>query len=184
MTFPRPSPRAVAAAIAAVVIIAAAAAPAVARQMAPGARLWAGGGAALGPAFLAATAGADWFVRPWLAGGVSAASTLPGAGDARAVEDGYGFVDALVRLRPHAPGRLRAEIAAGAGLAWIRFGAPGAHRALAPDLVLGAALGLPFGARWEAAIEATTHIALGPRAAARNAGHVSALVSAVLRFGS
>lgn len=149
---------------------------------AEGPRVWAGPAAAVDPAFLAASAGADWFFTPSGGVGVSAAHTL-GIGDQLAAETGYGFLTAVGRLR--APvGRLRAELLGGAGLGRVRFGAPGAHTAMAPDVALGAALGLALPHRLELALELAAHFTFAERSAARNAAHTSELLSVLIRWGS
>jgi hypothetical protein len=149
---------------------------------AQGPRVWAGPAVAVDPAFLAASGGADWFFGPTGGVGLVAAHTL-GLGDELAAETGYGFVDAVARLRAPVGVRLRAEVLAGAGVGRVRFGSPGAHTEWAPDLALGAALGVNVGHGLEAAVELATHVTLGDRSAARNAAHTSALVSLVLRWG-
>jgi hypothetical protein len=146
-----------------------------------GPRVWAGPAVALDPAFAAASAGADWFFTPAGGVGLLAAHTLA-TGDQLAAETGYGFLSAVGRLRAPA-GKLRIEALAGAGLGRVRFGAPGAHTQWAPDVVLGAALGLPVGHRLELALELATHVTFGERSAARNAAHTSELLSFLLRWG-
>jgi hypothetical protein len=150
---------------------------------AEGPRLWAGPAVAIDPAFAALAGGADWFLGPRGAAGVAFAHTLTGAGDQLAAETGYGFVDLVGRLRAPLGERLRAELLGGAGAARVRFGAPGAHTEWAPDLLLGAAMGMPLGHRFELALELGTHVTLGERAAARNAAHASALVALAVRWG-
>jgi hypothetical protein len=149
---------------------------------ADGPRLWAGPAVALDPVYAAAAAGADWFVSSHGALGVSLAQTV-GGGDQLAVESGYGFADAIGRLRGTVSQRLSVEALAGAGIARVRFGSPGAHTELAPELTLGAALGLALAARWELAIELGTHVTFGARSAARNTAHTSELLVVALRWG-
>jgi hypothetical protein len=151
-------------------------------DLASGPRLWLGPAAALDPAFLAMTGGADWFLHPGVAVGVSLAHTL-GVGDQLATETGYGYATALARLRGSLGPRSRAELLAGAGAARVHFGAPGIHTDWSPDLAGGAALGWSLPHRLELAVELTTHITLAQRAAGRNAAHTSELVSLVLRCG-
>jgi hypothetical protein len=158
-------------------LLAALAAPAAA-----GPRPWLGPALALDPAFLAGAAGLDWFLSPAAAVGICGATTLPGAGDETATETGYAFLSALARLRAPA-GPLRAELLAGGGLARIRFGSPGAHTELAPDLVLGAALALPLPHRLELAVEVATHITFSAEAITRNPAHTSELLVMALRWG-
>jgi hypothetical protein len=147
-----------------------------------GARVWLGPALALDPAFAAATAGGDWFFSPTAALGLCASATIPGAGDRTATESGYAFLTALARLRA-AAGPLATELLAGGGLARIRFGSPGSHTEIAPDLVLGAALAFPLAHRLELAAELATHVTFGASAAARNPGHTSELLTLALRWG-
>jgi hypothetical protein len=146
-----------------------------------GPRPWLGPALALDPAFAAGAAGVDWFLSPAAAVGLCAAATLPGAGDETATESGYGFLSAVARLRAPA-GPVAAELLAGGGLARVRFGSPGAHTELAPDLVLGAALALPLPHRLELAVELATHVTFGAPAAARNAAHTSELLVVAVRW--
>lgn len=176
-----------AAAAALVVVLVTCPSPAVAARPAPapraGPRLSLGGGGAFGPAFATAGGSLDWLVRPSFGVGVAVASTLPGWGDRREVEDGYGFATLLARWRPAVSGRLRAELLGGGGLARIDFGTPGAHVEYAPDAALGAALGLALGARLELAVEALSHLTFGERVAGRVYPHPSKVVLLVLRVG-
>jgi hypothetical protein len=155
---------------------------ALAAPAAGGPRLWVGPALALDPAFAAAAAGLDWFFSPAAGVGVSAATTLPGAGDETATESGYTFLSALGRLRSPPAGTLRAELLGGAGLARIRFGSPGAHTELAPDLVLGAALALPIFARLELAAELATHVTFSGETIARNPAHTSEVLVVAVRW--
>jgi hypothetical protein len=148
---------------------------------APVPRVWLGPALALDPAFAAASVGADLFLTPSAAVGLIGAQTFAGAGDQTAVEAGYGFLSAVGRLRLE--GAVAVELLGGAGLARIRFGAPGAHTELAPDLVLGAALGFPLPRRLELAIELATHVTFGAAAAARNPAHTSELLTVAVRWG-
>jgi hypothetical protein len=150
---------------------------------APGPRLWLGPALALDPAFAAGAAGADWFFSDRSALGLCGAATFSGAGDRTAAESGYSFLSAVARLRAALPGPLAAELLAGAGLARIRFGSPGAHSELAPDLVLGAALAFPLPGRLELALELATHVTFSANAAARNPAHTSDLLTVALRWG-
>src|SRR5205814_806450 len=99
-----------------------------------------------------------------------------GGGDQFAAESGYGFANALARLRAPAGPRARLEALAGAGIARVRLGSPGAHTDFAPDLVVGGAVGLALTARWELALELASHVTLGERSAARNSAHTSELL--------
>jgi hypothetical protein len=148
----------------------------------PGPRVWAGPALALDPAFVAASGGADWFFTPSGGVGVAAAHTL-GVGDQLAAETGYGYLTALGRLRAPLGPRLRAELLGGAGVARVRFGAPGAHTEWAPDAALGAALGWSLGRRFELAVELEAHVTFSERSAARNSAHTSELLSWLLRWG-
>ena len=150
-----------------------------------GLRISAGAGLAVDPLFAAASVGVDWFVRPSLGVGVLAAHTVLSRMDPQALEDDFGFAGALLRFRPTgvAPGRLRAELLGGAGLARIRHRSPGAHTEWAPDLVAGAALGWALPARLELALEVTSHVTLGDRTSTRNPPHTSELCALVLRWG-
>ena len=154
-----------------------------ATQGLPAPRVWLGPALALDPAFAAATIGADLFFTPSAAVGVSAAHTFAGAGDRTAVESGYGFLSLLGRLRPALDDDYSVELFAGAGLGLVRFGTPGAHRELAPDVTLGAALGLPLPHRLELALELGTHVTFSAAAAARNPAHTSELLTVALRWG-
>jgi hypothetical protein len=158
--------------------LAAALAPGVASA---GPRPWLGPALALDPAFAAGAAGVDWFVTDAAAAGICAAATLPGAGDQTATERGYAFFSAVARLRAPA-GPVAVELLGGGGLARIRFGSPGAHTELAPDLVLGAALGIPVGHHLELAVELAAHVTLGATTAARNPAHTSELLVVALRW--
>jgi hypothetical protein len=148
----------------------------------PGPRLWLGPALALDPAFAAGAAGVDWFITERAAAGLCAAATWPGAGDRTASESGYQFLSAVARARAPLAAPLTAELFAGGGLARIRFGRPGAHTELAPDLVLGAALGLPLPRHLELALELATHITFSASAAARNPAHTSEVVTLALRW--
>jgi hypothetical protein len=148
----------------------------------PAARIWLGPTLALDPAFAAAAGGADWFFSPRAGVGVTLAQTIGGAGDQLAAESGYGFANAVARVRAPAGDRLRLELLGGAGVARIRFGAPGAYTELAPDLVLGGALGWVITPGWELACELESHVTVGERSAARNAAHTSELVIVALRW--
>jgi hypothetical protein len=145
------------------------------------ARFWLGPALALDPAFVAAAGGADWFFSPELGAGVAIASTWPGAGDRTAVESGYRFASLLARLRLQAP-VLDVELSGGGGLAEIRFGSPGLHTELAPDLAVGAAVGWPLSAHLALAVELTTHVTFGAATAARNPAHTSELLVVALRL--
>jgi hypothetical protein len=155
---------------------------ALAAPASAGPRPWLGPAVALDPAFGAGAAGLDWFFSPAAAVGLSAAATLPGAGDETATESGYAFLSALARWRLPA-GTLRAELLGGGGLARIRFGSPGAHTELAPDLVLGAALGIPLPHDLELAFELATHVTFSAEAITRNPAHTSELLVVALRWG-
>jgi hypothetical protein len=163
-------------------LLAAGLAPGLA-QAAPGPRLWLGPTLALDPAFAAGTAGADWFFSARAAVGLCAAATLPGAGDRTAVESGYQFLSAVARARAALSGSLATELLAGAGLARIRFGSPGAHTELAPDLLLGAALSFPLPRHFELALELATHITFSASATTRNPAHTSELLTLAVRWG-
>jgi hypothetical protein len=160
----------------------AAPARAAAGEPTSGPRLWLGPALALDPAFAAGALGGDWFFSRHGGVGVTLAHTLGGAGDQLAAESGYGFADLVARLREG--DRLRLELLAGAGVARVRFGSPGAHTELAPDLVLGGALGWGLAGGWDLAVEVQSHITLGERAAARNAAHTSELLIIALRWGA
>lgn len=149
----------------------------------PGPRVWMGPALALDPAFAAGSAGADWFFSTHAAIGLCAAATLSGAGDRTAVEGGYGFLSAVGRLRAALTGPLAAELMAGGGLARIRFGSPGAHTELAPDLLVGAALAFPLPHHLELALELTTHVTFSTSTAARNLAHTSEILTLALRWG-
>jgi hypothetical protein len=147
-------------------------------------RPWLGPALTLDPAFAAGAAGLDWFFSPAAAVGVAVATTFPGAGDRTAAESGYTFLSALARWRLPA-GNLRAELVAGAGLARVGFGAPGAHTELAPDLLLGAALALPLSLprHLELAVELATHVTLGAETVTRNPAHSSEVLALAVRWG-
>jgi hypothetical protein len=148
-----------------------------------GPRVWLGPALALDPAFAAGAGGADWFLSSRAAVGVTLAHTVGGAGDQLAAEAGYGFADVVARARAAAGTRARLELVAGAGVARVRFGAPGAHTEVAPDLVLGGALDWTLTDAWSLSLELQSHVTLGERAAARNAAHTSELVVVALRWG-
>jgi hypothetical protein len=152
-------------------------------EPAAGPRVWAGPALALDPAFAAGSAGADWFLGAHGGMGLMASHTIA-TGDRLAAETGYGFLTAVGRLRAPVSEGLRAELLAGAGVARVRFGAPGAHTELAPDAVLGAALGWPLGHRLELALELAAHVTFSERSAARNLAHTSELLSLLLRWGA
>jgi hypothetical protein len=161
-----------------------AAAPARAERPGTGPRPWVGPALALDPAFAAVNGGLDWFLSPRAALGVALAQTLPGTGDEGASESSYAFASLVGRLRAPLGERWRAELLGGLGLARIRFGSPGAHTELAPDLALGGALGWVLGGRWEVAAELAAHVTLGERWAARNPAHTSEIVALVVRWGA
>jgi hypothetical protein len=149
---------------------------------ADGLRLWGGPAVALDPVFAAGALGSDWFLSSHAGVGVSLAQTV-GGGDQLAVESGYGFADAVGRLRGAVTESVSVEALAGAGVARIRFGSPGAHTEVAPDVVLGGALGLALAARWTLGLELATHVTFGARSAARNTAHTSEVFVLALRWG-